>query len=305
MVHHNICPICSSEDIDHFLITPDHFLSKEIFSLFKCSQCGFVFTQDSPEESDIEKYYESIEYVSHNDSAAGFSNMLYRFSRNFMLKKKRNIIRKSTLLEKGKLLDIGSGTGHFLSEMKYAGWDVKGIEINKKAREYSESRYGIEVLPPSEISVIPSGSLDCITMWHVLEHFENPYEYMVQIQRLLKPDGILIIALPNCSSFDAVHYKECWAAYDVPRHLWHFNSTTFRIFSEKTGFSILSTQNLPLDVFYISILSEKYKGMKLNFISGMVKGLWFSLLSSFKKESSSSLIYLLRKQEPNPSLHLE
>lgn len=296
MTHHNICPLCSSEKINLFQNNNDHFLSRENFSLLRCEHCGFVFTQDTPDESNIKKYYESIEYVSHNDSATGLSSKLYRFSRSLMLNKKRNILRNYTGIDKGSLLDIGSGTGHFLSEMKDAGWDVKGIEINTKAREYSVSRFLINVIPPSEISDIQSGSIDCITMWHVLEHFEDPFEYMDQVHRILKPDGVLIVALPNCNSFDAVYYKEFWAAYDVPRHLWHFNSDTFRLFAEKTFFSILSIRRLPLDVFYISMLSEKYKGTKLHFIQGIMKGLWFSLLSIFKKERSSSLIYVAKKQ---------
>jgi SAM-dependent methyltransferase len=296
MVHHNKCPLCSSEKASLFLKTYDHFFSREHFSLFRCANCGFVFTQDPPGGNSIERYYESIDYVSHNDSATGFSNMLYRFSRSIMLKKKRNILRKFTGTNRGSLLDFGSGTGHFISEMKDAGWNVKGIEINKKAREYSISRSGIDVISPSEISAIPSGSIDCITMWHVLEHFENPFEYMGQIHRMLKPEGVLIVALPNCISFDAVHYKEFWAAYDVPRHLWHFNSKTFSLFAEKTLFRISSIRRLPLDVFYISMLSEKYKGRTLHFIAGMIKGLWFSFLSLFKKEKSSSLIYFARKQ---------
>jgi len=296
MAHHNICPLCSSPDLNLFLKADDYFLSRENFSLLKCTKCGFVFTQDPPDESKIGKYYESDEYISHNDSTPGFSNILYRFSRKIMLKKKRNILRKVTGLKKGGLLDIGSGTGHFLSEMRNSGWDVNGVEINKKAREYSVSTSGIDVYPPSEISAFSSGNFDCITLWHVLEHFENPFEYMIEIQRMLKPEGILIVALPNCSSFDAEHYKEYWSAYDVPRHLWHFNPETFKLFAEKNGFGISSIRTLPLDVFYISMLSEKYKGTKLYFIQGIIKGLWFSLLSSFSKEKSSSLIYVASKQ---------
>jgi len=243
----------------------------------------------------MEKYYESDQYLSHNDSSPRLTTLLYRYSRKIMLKKKRNIIRKFTGLEKGSLLDVGSGSGHFLIEMKDAGWDVKGIEINKKAREYFVTRSGIDVIPPSEISKFSSGSFDCITMWHVLEHFENPFEYMVHIKRMLKPEGLLIVALPNFNSSDAGHYREYWAAYDVPRHLWHFNPQTFRVFTEKNGFEIKTISRLPLDVFYISMLSEKYKGTKLHFILGIIKGLWFSLLSIAKKERSSSLIYVIRK----------
>jgi SAM-dependent methyltransferase len=212
-----------------------------------------------------------------------------------MVRKKRGIIRNVTGLNKGSILDIGSGTGHFAGTMKKAGWLVKGIEINKKARDFSISRFGLEITGTEEISALEANSFDCVTLWHVLEHFHDPFQYASDILRLLKPDGMCVIALPNCSSYDAKYYGRFWAAYDVPRHLWHFNPSTFRLFSEKAGFVVENLRNLPLDVFYISLLSERYKGSGLPFISGIAKALLFAFLSVFKKGKSSSVIYLLRK----------
>jgi len=295
MIHYDRGPLCSSVETEDYLLTRDYFLSRETFKLIKCSGCGFVFTQDHPDANNIDRYYASDDYISHNESATGFLNYLYRLSRRLMLKRKRAIVKNFTGLRKGTILDAGSGTGHFLSVMKEAGWTVKGVEINKKAREFSVSTFGLEVISPEQLSSLPSGSFDCITMWHVLEHFEEPFRYASEILRLLKPGGSCILALPNCQSFDAEHYKEFWAAYDVPRHLWHFAPVTFKIFAERTGFKLSRLKSLPLDVFYISSLSEKYKGTNLPFLSGMIKGLWFAFLSSFKKTKSSSLIYLLHK----------
>jgi 2-polyprenyl-3-methyl-5-hydroxy-6-metoxy-1,4-benzoquinol methylase len=296
MIHYDRCPLCSSVEIEDYLLTRDYFLSREIFKLIKCSGCGFVFTQDHPDANNIDRYYASDDYISHNESATGFLNNLYRLSRRLMLKKKRSIVKKFTGLRKGTILDTGSGTGHFLSVMKEAGWTVKGVEINKKAREFSVSTFGLEVISPEQLSLLPSGSFDCITLWHVLEHFEEPFRYASEILRLLKPGGSCILALPNCQSFDAEYYKEFWAAYDVPRHLWHFTPVTFKIFAEKTGFRLSRLKSLPLDVFYISSLSEKYKGSNLSLITGMINGLWFSVKSFFKKNGSSSLIYFIKKK---------
>jgi SAM-dependent methyltransferase len=139
-------------------------------------------------------------------------------------------------------------------------------------------------------------SFDCITLWHVLEHFHNPFKYASEISRLLKPEGFCLIALPNCSSYDAEYYTQYWAAYDVPRHLWHFSPETFQKFSEKTGFVIDNIKNLPLDLFYISILSEKYRGARLAFFAGIIKAMPFALKSLYNKSRSSSVIYLLRKK---------
>jgi SAM-dependent methyltransferase len=295
MINYIICPLCSSTNTGLHLRTCDHFLSKEAFELYRCSECEFVFTQNHPDENEIGKYYDSDAYISHNDSATDLPSRLYRFSRSIMLKKKRKNVIRITGLKRGTLLDIGSGTGHFLSVMKDAGWNVKGIEINEKARTNSASLLNLDILSPDRIFTLPPGTYDCITMWHVLEHFQEPFSFATEILRLLKPGGICITALPNCNSFDAQHYSEFWAAFDVPRHLWHFTPSSFKVFTEKTGFDLKRIRRMPLDVFYISTLSEKYKGSGFTFIRGMIKGAIFSILSFFNKKRSSSIIYYLSK----------
>jgi SAM-dependent methyltransferase len=296
MVHHKECPLCLSEKISLHLECTDHFISKEVFKVYKCIECGFKFTQDHPEEAEIGKYYESDNYISHSDTSKGFSNKLYRLARKIMLRRKLGIIRKATGLDKGTLLDIGSGTGHFADIMKRAGWQVSGIEINEKARDSSISNFGLEVYEPGNISSLKPGTFDCITLWHVLEHFQDPFKYAEEIIRLLKPDGICVIALPNSASFDAEHYEKFWAAYDVPRHLWHFNPATFRRFTDKAGFKTEKLLTLPLDIFYISILSEKYKGSGIHLLKGIAVAKIYAFASFFKKVRSSSVIYILRKR---------
>jgi SAM-dependent methyltransferase len=295
MVHYGKCPLCNSETLVQHARCSDHFLTREEFELNRCAICGLVFTQNSPDGKEIGKYYASDDYVSHNDSACGFSNVLYRFSRTIMLAKKRRLVMKYAGLKTGNLLDIGSGTGYFLSVMKNAGWNVLGIEINNKAREFSTARFGLEILEPGNINTLEPGGFDCITLWHVLEHLQDPAAYSSEIMRLLKPGGKCIVALPNCRSYDAEYYGSHWAAYDVPRHLWHFTPDAFRRFAGKAGFELTGIRTLPLDVFYISVLSEKYKGSKMHFIRGILKALWFSIPALFNKHRSSSLIYLLRK----------
>jgi SAM-dependent methyltransferase len=295
MVHHNICPVCTSEEIKLTLICNDHFRSREAFPLCRCSICGFTFTQDHPDDAAIGKYYESDDYISHSDTSRGLVNKIYRMVRKRMLRKKRSIVKNETGIERGRILDIGSGTGHFAAEMKNAGWDVGGIEINDKARKASVENYGLDIIHPERVSSLKSGSYDCITLWHVLEHFSDLHGYIYEIMRLLKPGGICIIALPNISSYDGEHYGPYWAAWDVPRHLWHFNADTFGFLFESKGFRMVNIRPLPLDVFYISILSERYKGKSPAFITGMLKGSYFALLALFNKRKSSSLIYVLKK----------
>jgi SAM-dependent methyltransferase len=212
-----------------------------------------------------------------------------------MLQRKLRIVEKATGLTRGNILDIGCGTGYFAGTMKEAGWVVTGIEPNEKARNFGISRFRINVLSPDSLSDLPDKSFDCITMWHVMEHFHDPVRYSDEIGRLLQTDSICIAALPNCDSADAGYYGSHWAAYDVPRHLWHFNPSTVKLFWEKKGFEIVRIIRLPLDVFYISILSEKNKGLKIPFIRGLMSGSVFALKSVLNKNKCSSLIYFLRK----------
>lgn len=295
MIHHESCPLCRSRKLRIKHLCTDHFVSKEVFAVQQCEECGFRFTQDAPEEAQAGRYYESEEYISHSNTSRGIINRVYQFSRNLMLRKKAKLVRKITGISRGTLLDIGSGTGFFAGFMKTKGWNVLGIEINEKARNFSRKEFGIGVLEPSEIKNVEPASFDCITLWHVLEHFYDPYKYMEDISRLLRPGGKIIIALPNSGSYDCSKYGEYWAAWDVPRHLWHFTPNSFRRFSENTGFEITAIKRLPLDVFYISSMSEKYMGSGLSFLKGMVTGFRFWLLSTFNIARSSSLIYILRK----------
>jgi len=297
MVHHAVCPLCSSEKISLFLKCSDHFLTKEDFELWQCSACGFRFTQDYPGESSISKYYESEDYISHSSAKRNISEKIYHLARGIMLRRKKALTENLTGLKEGEILDIGSGTGHFASAMKEGGWRVKGIEINEKARSYALDNFGLDVGSPESISELKDSRFDCITLWHVLEHFHDPISYSREIFRLLKPGGISIIALPNCGSSDAMIYGRFWAAYDVPRHLWHFNPASFSTFSEKGGFSLQEIRALPLDVFYISYLSRKYRGSMAPFLTGIIRALPWAIQSLFKREKSSSLIYILRKPD--------
>jgi 2-polyprenyl-3-methyl-5-hydroxy-6-metoxy-1,4-benzoquinol methylase len=294
MIHHESCPLCKSADLAAWLTCVDHLVSKKTFKLVRCGGCGFVFTQDTPDEQEIAAYYQAEEYISHNPEARGALSSLYRIARTFMTGRKRRYIEKTAQLKSGSILDIGCGTGHFAHAMKEAGWKVTGIEPGDSARNYAISNFGLNVIVPGQISGLPDRSFDCITMWHVMEHFHDPFGYVSEISRLLKPGGLCLTALPNSNSYDARHFRQNWAAYDVPRHLWHFTPDTLSEFAGKTGFSVAATCVLPFDVFYISILSEKESGASLPFLKGSLKGLWFAIRTLFNKSGGSSLYYLLK-----------
>jgi 2-polyprenyl-3-methyl-5-hydroxy-6-metoxy-1,4-benzoquinol methylase len=302
MTQENKCLVCSSIDTVLNITCKDYLTGGESFDIYSCKNCGFNFTHKPPPERGIEKYYNTADYISHSDTSEGITNTLYHITRRMMLRRKRNIIMRATGLKTGTLLDIGCGTGYFAAFMRDSGWKVTGLEINENARHFAKEKFSLDVISIPELASFDENHFDSITLWHVFEHFHDPQNYINEIRRLLSPGGKCIIAMPNCSSFDARHYGRFWAAWDVPRHLWHFAPDTFRAFTAKNGLEITAIKTLPADVFYISILSEKHRGANLPFLTGMIKGLWFAILSAFSKMRSSSLIYVLDliPQPPSP-----
>lgn len=290
-----ICIVCGHASFSKYLSVKDHTVSNESFELDKCDQCGFIFTQNAPNEEGIGQYYKSDAYISHTNSKQGLFNRLYQLVRSLTLRSKSNLVKKYTGISKGVVLDYGCGTGAFLAFMRNAGWTVKGIEPDESARSIASSLSGQNVLSPSALSDFSSNSCDAITLWHVLEHVHNVGEVLKQFQRILSGKGILVIAVPNHLSFDARYYGAHWAAYDVPRHLHHFNPATISMLLKKSGFELISTRPMWFDSFYVSMLSEKYKGGKMGFISAIMIGLLSNLKAFFQPGTCSSQIYIFRK----------
>ena len=283
------CPICNSLNFSKLIQCKDHTVSGENFKIVQCKECGFNFTNPIPDENEILKYYKSENYISHSDTKKGLMNMAYHQVRKITLKKKLSLVNK--LSEKGRILDIGCGTGYFLKSCKNDGWVAEGSEPDADARKIAE------VQTQSKISeTIFSNnnfeSYDVITMWHVLEHIHKLNESMERISRLLKKQGKLIIAVPNCKSYDAKIYQEYWAAYDAPRHLYHFTAESMNRFLQKHNFRIIKKEPMKFDAFYVSMMSEKYKGGSS--IKGILQGL-ISNMKSGKDQNYSSVIYIAEK----------
>ncbi len=292
----NTCLICGSREQTVLHECSDYLSSGETFSIGECTQCGFRFTLSPPSELKIGDYYLSEDYISHSDTKRGLTERLYHLARRIMLRKKLRLVNRVNGLNKGVLLDIGCGTGYFPSYMKEHGWQATGIEINEKARNYAISKFGLNVISPEEVDSIQTNSFDCITLWHVMEHFHNPELWFSTIDKMLKKEGKCIIALPNSASSDAKWFKKYWAAWDVPRHLWHFSPDSFRKFADRCGYEITETYGMPFDGFYISILSYKNKKSMLALPIGLLCGFFFFVSTLFNKEKSSSIIYVLEKK---------
>jgi 2-polyprenyl-3-methyl-5-hydroxy-6-metoxy-1,4-benzoquinol methylase len=289
------CPICGHTSITTFPGVQDFSVSKEMFSLNTCSSCGFLFTSNPPDKSSIGKYYQSDAYISHTDGKKGFIEQVYQLVRKRTVAGKRKLVEEVVNKKRGTIIDYGCGTGAFLHEMNSFGWSITGIEPDAGARAKAEKTTSSTIFLPDQLSDLESGVCDAVTMWHVLEHVHDLDWTIQQLKRVLKPSGKLFIAVPNNDAFDANYYGKYWAAYDVPRHLYHFTPATMKVLMDKHGFNIIETKPMWFDSFYVSMLSEKYKTGKTGYIAAFFIGLISNFKALLHKGKCSSQIYVLSK----------
>lgn len=273
-----------------YITTKDYLVSGEEYNLVYCQNHEVLITSPTPQAHDLSRYYESENYISHTDSQKGILEKVYQSVKKFAVSRKVALIKKENT-SAGKLLDMGAGTGDFLLAAKKSNWKIWGVEPNEQARNLSKDK---GVILAENLTSISEDNFDVITLWHVLEHLPNLHENINLIHSKLKNRGTLIIAVPNFKSYDAGYYKKYWAAFDVPRHLWHFSKSGIKSVFEEKGFTLKKVNPMIFDSFYVSLLSEKYKTGKQNW----VKAFWIGLRSNchgiFKKEYSSH-IYILKK----------
>ena len=292
MIEYKSCPNCGSGDISFILSAKDNTVSGEEFEIWECKNCSIRFTQNIPDQENIARYYQSEKYISHSDTNEGLVNKLYHLVRKRTLLKKQNLVEHSTKKKHGSILDLGAGTGAFLNTMQLAGWDSVGLEPDTTARKKARELYGLNLKESNELFSLASDNFDAITLWHVLEHVHQLHEYVIKFRELLKKDGKLFIAVPNFTSKDAATYKKYWAAYDVPRHLYHFSPKSMEILLNTHGFILEKIQPMWYDSVYVSMLSEKYKTGKANNVNALINGVASNLNAFFDNSKCSSLIYI-------------
>lgn len=272
-----------------YLTAKDFTVSNETFGLYKDSKTDMLVTFPKPESSQLPKYYQSNNYISHTDRKANWFELCYQVIKSFALKNKVKCI-EAFAENKGSLLDIGAGTGDFLKQAKKSGWNVVGVEPNESARNLAQKK-GIELYQNS--NDLKNASFDVITMWHVLEHVEDLNAQIIELKRLLNPNGMIIVAVPNYRSYDAKYYKRFWAAFDVPRHLWHFSKKSIRVIFGKHDFNVVKILPMKWDAFYVSLLSEKYKTGSMNIFRAIYIGLKSNSRAK-KRMQYSSHIYVIK-----------
>ncbi|MDE3253959.1 MAG: methyltransferase domain-containing protein [Bacteroidota bacterium] len=296
LIHHTHCPSCGSDAIFPALSAKDFTVSQTVFEIWHCDECTLRFTQDVPGPSSIGAFYQSDNYVSHSDTAKGLINRLYHLVRNRTLRSKRKLIEKISGQTSGKLLDIGAGTGAFSHTMQSAGWEVTALEPDDTARQNAQKKYGLVLQDPDQLFTLNTPVFNVITLWHVLEHVHQLHPYLEQFQKCLVKDGCLVIAVPNYTSVDAKTYGEYWAAYDVPRHLYHFSPRSMERLVQSKGFATVALYPMWYDSFYVSMLSEKYKNGTGNLPGALWNGFRSNLAALRDVRRTSSVIYVFRKK---------
>ena len=292
------CPICNKDDISNLLHTKDYALTGEDFQIIQCANCTLEYTDAAPSKQSIAPYYNFPSYISHTDTKEGLVNQLYHKVRNHTLTQKTNWVQSLFTGHKGHILEVGAGTGAFAHSMSKKGWKVTALEPDETSRQIALENYDLNLLPIEDLFQLEPAKYEVITLWHVLEHVHDLNAYMKTFNNLLKPNGRLIIAVPNYTSYDAVFYKKYWAAYDVPRHLYHFSPLSMHYLVKKHKMSIVQKLPMWFDSFYVSLLSEKYKNSGM---FGMLRAFFIGCISNVKAlrntDRGSSIIYEIKKIE--------
>jgi 2-polyprenyl-3-methyl-5-hydroxy-6-metoxy-1,4-benzoquinol methylase len=268
----------------------DYSVSKEIFDLHHNPEFDMLITFPKPSLEKLPSYYESEDYISHTDGKRSLFEKMYHFVKNIALQNKLKLINSQS--EKGKLLDIGAGTGDFLMVAKNDGWQITGIEPGEKPKNIALKK---GVAFANNLAELENNSFDVITMWHVLEHVPDLELQIKELKRLIKPNGTILIAVPNFKSYDANYYGTYWAAFDVPRHLWHFSKTAIEKLFAIENLKLTKVLPMKFDSFYVSLLSEKYKNGKMNFIKAFWVG-WKSNRFGNRNLEYSSHIYVIKNE---------
>lgn len=236
------CNLCGSRSVDHEIFVSDWLLgrSQVVARLVQCRACGLLYQNPRPTLSEMAGHYPP-EYESYTDPMAlRWLNPLLRQAFEYGLRKRVRFVTKHKP-SGGRLLDVGCASGVFLNSMKaLETWVIKGVEPNAQVAEYARRKYGLDVVTGTlEKARFPQGYFDCVTMWDVLEHVHSPLDTLLEINRILKDDGILLVRVPNLASWDARLFRQTWAGLDAPRHLYIFTPETLAAMLAQAGFQVI------------------------------------------------------------------
>lgn len=277
-----------TETSNRVITTYDFFKTQEKFEIIQTNLPGVLQTYPTPEN--LEPYYHSDNYQSHKKEASSPIDYIYRLLRKYNLFLKYKLI-KDLDYASADILDFGCGTGELVQYLNTKGYNAVGYEPNRNALSILKERGTPQIKNIQQIE----NQYDIITLFHVLEHLREPIETINLLKKHLTINGLLIIALPNHSSWDAAHYQQFWAAYDVPRHLWHYNKEGIKQLLNQLDFKLIKQSGQPFDPYFISLLSEQYKKSKFPFSKALIKGSISNIKALYNKQYSSNIFVFTRK----------
>ncbi len=289
-----VCEICGSGNGLVTLCQRDLMLggSEETFTVVRCQGCGFRYLNPRPTEAEIGRYYPERYYApTPPKSRTGFERSLKRFSRRVKRwiredfygypasgatgpwqslrkillwpEKTRRVFRGKNILPwvgQGRLLDVGCGTGVNLKTFQEQGWDVYGIEISKVAAAQARDRVGDRIHTGTlEDAPFKEEFFDVIVLSHTLEHLFSPWDVLARLRQLLKPEGLLVITVPNASSLEARLFVRWWVGWDPPRHLYHFEKSALDRLLTRIGFRPVNFRTGVGTHFFMSSLDQFWK----------------------------------------------
>lgn len=296
MIQIKLCPLCGYSEFRKKIDCADHFLTKEQFEILECLNCGLLFTNPAPSKDEMPGFYKSENYDSHQIDTSTLTGFVYSKVREFKIRNKYHLIQKLTTQK--SILDYGCGTGDFLKFMKFKGYQTYGIEPAESARKFARDINHISVGDLHDFENLKSGSFGVVTLWHVLEHVYNLTQTLEKLNDILSDNGLLIIAVPNPASDDALYYSHFWAAYDVPRHLYHFTPRVLKEALKRAGFEPIKFTPMLFDSYYISLLSGKYASGRQDYFNAIIRGTLSNFKAWNKTGNYSSYNIAFRKIQP-------
>jgi SAM-dependent methyltransferase len=236
------CFICGKELLPH-----------KSTRYLKCLGCGLVITNyvanSKSEEPYPADYYgrEGVKFVS-----------LFEIIRDLCLKYRVNAVKRKTAFASRRILDIGCGNGKFLNDMLRFGYGIYGVELQGPAFDAARRIRSINLVPEDKLSPdsFKEDSFSAITLWHTLEHINNPLNILIYCSRWIQKDGFLFIEVPNIDSYQARLFGNKWLHMDFPRHRFHFTAYALRLILEKTGFSVIDEAYFSLDMEVFGIIQS-------------------------------------------------
>ena len=236
--YHVVCNNCGADDTSIVFEGSDwlHAIPGR-FTLVRCRHCGLIYLNPRPTPEGMAAYYPE-DYEAHIGTQKQRLSWIRRLDYEYGIHKRHRAIMRYT--QTGHMLDVGCGSGAFLDGMRQRGWSVAGIEPSDRAAGYAKQTLGLQiqntVLEDAELA---PESFDLVTMWNVLEHLSDPQESLRRVGEALRPDGLLVFAIPNLDSLDRILFKQYWAGYDLPRHLYTFPADVLERMVRAVGLEIL------------------------------------------------------------------